>query len=143
MRAELISLGSMEVFRPRRVLAVAVGVCAALWLLALGYLLSLGGAPWPTLLFAALFVAFFTVALAYYGRSAFFVDSRGFIYRGMWRSARFGFEEVRRVSVLPGPVTVYSVRARGRILHFTNLFRGHRRLMELLVQRSGLAPSAA
>jgi len=45
-----------------------------------------------------------------------------------------------KVDVVPGPVTVYAVRLRGQLVHFTSFFAQHRRLMELLVDRAGLAP---
>lgn len=129
----------MEVFRHRRLLAGAMAVATALWLLALWWLLKLGDAPAHLVLSALSFAVFFALALLYYARAAFIVDGGGVTYRGFVRTFRFGFADVRKVDVLSGPVTVYSVRAKGRMLYFTSFFRGHRRLMALLIQRAGMA----
>ncbi len=57
----------------------------------------------------------------------------------MVRTDYFAFRDILKVDILPGPVTVYAVRGRGRGMHFTSFFTQHRRLMELLVERAGLS----
>ena len=94
-------------------------------------------------LFTIFFVVFFSVSVAYYVRTAVFVDSKGVTFRGLVRTQRFQFSDIRKVDILPGPVTVYSVRANGRFGHFTSFFKHHRMLLELLVERAGLAPRRA
>ena len=53
---------------------------------------------------------------------------------------RISFEDIKKVDVLPGPIVVYAIRAKGGFVHFTNFFRHHQRLMKLVVDRAGLSP---
>lgn len=128
-----------EVFRPVWILPLLMGLAGAVWIFVLVYLLTFEGVPARILLSALFFVAFFALALTYYGRSAIFVDAHGLTYRGMLRTRRLSWNEIRKLEVLPGPVTVYAIRSRGMPCHFTSFFRHHRRLAELLVERAGLA----
>ena len=129
-----------EVFRPRPVLAAAMAVAALLWIFVLVYLMQFEGVPAKTFISAIFFVVFFGVSLSYYARTAIFVDGGGVTYRGLVRTDYFAFGDILKVDILPGPVTVYAVRGRGRGMHFTSFFTQHRRLMELLVERAGLSP---
>lgn len=127
-------------FRPYRVLAGLMVVAEVWWAALLLYLLRTGQAPLRAVLGALFFVLFFAAWGLYYWRALIVVDRRGLTYRGMVRTRRLEFADIRNVDVMPGPVTVYAVRGRpGRVL-FTSLFTHHRRLAELLVQRAGLAP---
>jgi hypothetical protein len=132
-----------QVFRPRRVLAALMGGAGLLWLGVLVYLFRFDGVPLQTFLSAAFFVVFFAVALTYYGRTRIEVDSRGITCRGMVRTRRFNFADIRKLDVLPGPVTVYAIRGSQGFVHFTSFFRHHRYLARLLVERAGLSPLAA
>lgn len=127
-------------FRPRRVFAAVMASAGVLWVGVLIYLLQFDEVPIRTFLSAAFFVVFFALSVAYYGRSAVLVDSGGVTFRGMVRTHRFSFSDIRKVDVLPGPVIVYAVRVNQRFVHFTSFFQEHRRLMELLVERARLAP---
>ena len=129
-----------QVFRPRRVLAIVMAGAGLLWIAVLLYLLSFDGVPLRTVLSAAFFVVFFALSLAYYGRTRIVVVARGITYRGMVRTRRFSFDDIRKVDVLPGPVTVYAVRGRAGLVHFTSFFQHHQRLAQLLVDRAGLSP---
>ncbi len=129
-----------QVFRPSWALSLAMGVAGLLWAGVLVYLFTFENVPLQTVLSAAFFVLFFLFAVVYYGRTAIFVDQRGVTYRGMVRTQRMSFTEIRKLHVLPGPVTVYAIRANGRFVHFTSFFRDHRALVNLLVERAGLAP---
>ncbi|MCY1034376.1 MULTISPECIES: PH domain-containing protein [Corallococcus] len=111
-----------------------------LWLGVLVYLLRFDGVPLKTFLSAAFFVLFFAVSVAYYGRTRIEVDSRGITCRGMVRTRRFSFADIRKLDVLPGPVTVYAIRGHKGFVHFTSFFRHHRYLATLLVERAGLSP---
>lgn len=114
---------------------------SVLWVTVLVYLLRFDGVPLQTFLAAIFFIVFFGVSLTYYARTRIVVDARGITYRGMVRTRRFSFTEIRKVDVLPGPVTVYAIRDRGgSFVHFTSFFQHHRRLAELLVERAGLSP---
>jgi hypothetical protein len=137
-----VAAGQM-VFRPYRGLAAAMAVAGLLWAGVFVYLLSFDGVPLVTWLSTAFFIVFFAVSLTYYARSAIVLDARGMTYRGMVRTQRFSFADIRNVHVLPGPVTIYAVRGKDRLVHFTSFFSQHRTLMELLVQRAGLSPQRA
>jgi hypothetical protein len=128
------------VFRPRWVLSAVMAVAAVLWLGVLGYLFTYDGVPLKMTLTSGLFAAFFALAALYYGRSAIWFDRGTVVYRGMLRTRRFAFEEIRKLDVLRGPLTVYSIRTRQQIAHFTSLFSQHKVLAQLLVQRAGLEP---
>jgi hypothetical protein len=133
-----------QVFRPHAVLAAIMGFATLLWLGVLVYLLRFDGVPVQTFLSAVFFVLFFAVSVTYYGRTRIIVDSGGITYRGLVRTRRFTFADISKVEVLPGPVTVYAVRAGRRgLVHFTSLFADHRRLARLLVERAGLLPLRA
>jgi hypothetical protein len=132
-----------QVFRPHGVLAAVMGAAGLLWLGVLFYLLRFDDVSLKTFLSALFFVLFFGVSVAYYGRTRIVVDAGGMTYRGMVRTRRFSFADIRKVEVLPGPVTVYAVRGSRGLVHFTSFFSHHQRLARLLVERSGLAPTRA
>ncbi|QRK08008.1 PH domain-containing protein [Archangium violaceum] len=132
-----------QVFRPHAVLAAIMGAATLLWLGVLVYLLRFEGVPVQTFLSAVFFVLFFGVSVTYYGRTRIVVDAGGMTYRGLVRTRRFSFADIRKVEVLPGPVTVYAVRGSRGFVHFTSLFAHHRHLAHLLIERSGLTPLRA
>jgi len=74
------------------------------------------------------------------GRTAIVVDSMGLTYRGIVRTEFFTFDDIRKVDVLHGPVTVYAIRGKGRFVHFTSFVKHHQILVALLIGRAGLAP---
>jgi hypothetical protein len=135
-------LGELEpqIFRPRRVFAAAMALAGLLWSAVLVYLLQFRGVPVKTFLSALFFVVFFGLSLTYYARTVIVVDGAGLTYRGIMRTERFSFDDIRKVDVLPGPVTVYAIRGKGRFVHFTSFFKHHQRLVALLIERAGLAP---
>ncbi len=129
-----------QVYRPSRLLAVTMAGAGLLWVAVLGYLLTFDGVPLKTWLSTAFFILFFAVSLTYYWRTRIVVDARGITYRGMVRTRHFSFDDIRKVDVLPGPVTVYAIRGRAGLVHFTSFFQHHQHLARLLVERAGLAP---
>ena len=137
---ELRTAPPPQVFRPRRVFAAAMAMAGLIWCAVLVYLFRFQGVPAKTFLSALFFVVFFGISLAYYVRTAIYVDSGGVTYRGILRTLRFSFADIRKLDVLPGPVTVYAIRGKGRFVHFTSFFKEHQRLVTLLVERAGLAP---
>lgn len=132
---------SPKVFRPAPILAGVMGAAALLWIGVLVYLLQFKQVPAKTMLSAIFFVLFFVWSVLYYVRTLIVVDSKGVTYRGLLTTRRFSFSDIRKLDVLPGPVTVYAVRIPRTQVHFTSFFRQHRDLMQLLVERAGLAPS--
>lgn len=133
--------GETHVFRPRPILAALMAAASVIWIATLIYLFRFDGVPTKTFISAGFFIVFFAISLAYYARTAIVVDQSGITYRGIVRTRHFRFAEIMKVDVMPGPVTVYAIRFRGSLVHFTSFFAQHRRLMELLVDRAGLAPS--
>jgi hypothetical protein len=131
-----------QVFRPSRVLAVLMAAAGALWAAVLVYVLTFPNVQPKTVLSAAFFVLFFALSLAYYVRTSIEIDANGITYRGVIHTLRFGYHDIKKVDVLPGPITVYAVRGTAGLVHFTSFFRHHRMLMQLLVERAGLAPLA-
>ncbi|MBJ6763273.1 PH domain-containing protein [Myxococcaceae bacterium JPH2] len=129
-----------QVFRPRRVFALSMGAAGLMWVAVLVYLFRFDGVPLKTFLSAGFFVLFFAVSVTYYGRTLIVVDARGVTYRGLVRTRWFPFADIRKLDVLPGPVTVYAIRGTGGFVHFTSFFRHHQDLARLLVERAGLAP---
>ena len=115
-------------------------IAGLFWIAVFVYLLRFDHVPLRLMLGPVFFIAFFGLALAYYGRTAIFVDAGGLTYRGLVKTRRVGYEEIRNVDVLPGLVTVYAIAAPAARLFFTSLFAHHRRLAELLVERAGLQP---
>lgn len=136
----LMAASENHVFRPHRLLALLMAGSGVLWAFALGWLLTFNGVPFKLLLGTGLFVGFFALATLYYARTLVAVDRSGVTYRGMMRTRRFIFGEIRRVDVFPGPITIYAIRGPRDFCHFTSFFPGHRSLAELLVQRAGLGP---
>lgn len=116
-----------------------MGAAGLLWVAVLLYLFQFEGVPLKTFCSAAFFVLFFAVAVTYYARTLIVVDAQGITYRGMVRTRRFAFDEIRKVDILPGPVTVYAIRGRGSFVHFTSFFTQHRKLAQLLVEKAGLS----
>lgn len=130
-----------SVYRPYGLLPTLMAGAAVFWGYSLYFLLQFSDVPWKTLVTAACFTAFFVAGVAYYGRTAIFVDEAGLTYRGMLRTIRMEFDEIRGLQVLPGPFTVYSIRGPRRFVHFTSFFRRHRALAQLIVERSGSIPA--
>src|SRR5260370_14835852 len=106
-----------EIFRPRKVLAAAVGAGGMVWCAVLIYLTQFDRVPARTFLSALFFVLFFALSLTYYARTAIFVDGAGGTYRGIMRTEHFSFQDIRNVHVLPGRVTVYAIRRNVRFVH--------------------------
>lgn len=132
-----MSTAPTAIYRPHRALAAAMAGAMLFWAYALYFLAGHGGVPWKTLATAGAFTVFFAVAAIYYARSAVLVDDSGFTVRGIVRTSRFRFNDIRAVRVLPGPLTVYSISAANRFIHVTSFYRRHRKLMQTLVERSG------
>ncbi|MCI0571847.1 MAG: PH domain-containing protein [Myxococcaceae bacterium] len=132
-----------QVFRPSRILATLTAVSGLLWLGVFVYLCTFRGVPLHLFASVVFFVALFAVATVYYGRSAIVVEGSQLTYRGMVRTLQFGFQDIRKLDVLPSLITVYAIRLPGRLVHFTSLFPQHRRLAQLLVEQAGLAPLRA
>lgn len=118
-----------------------MGMAGSLWCAVLIYLVQFDRVPARTFLSALFFVLFFALSLTYYVRTAIVVDRAGLTYRGIMRTQHLSFQDIRNVDVLPGPVTVYAIRGKGRFVHFTSFFKHHQRLMSLLIERAGLSPT--
>lgn len=127
-----------EVFRPHRILAVVMALAGLLWVGTGVFLFTFDGVPWKTWASVAFFIVFFALATGYYARSAIVVEGESLTCRGIMRTRRYGLSEIRRLEILPGIITVYSIRVSEGVMHFTSLFSRHQALARLLVDRSGL-----
>ena len=129
-----------EVFRPRRAYAILMGAAGAAWLLVLLCLTQFRGVAPKTYLSAGCFFLFFACSLLYYAWTAIFIDVQGVTYRGILGTHHFSFQEIRKVDVIPGPVTIYTVRGPRNLIHFSSFFLHHQRLLKLLVRSARLNP---
>lgn len=130
-----------EVFRPYRLLGLAMAFAGLLWSGVFVYLFTFDWVPWRTWASVVFFMTFFAVATRYYWRAAIVVDGQSLTYRGFLVTRCFGVNDIRKLDVVPGIITVYAIRLADRAVHFTSLFARHRVLAELLVQRAGLSSS--
>lgn len=127
-----------EVFRPHRILAVVMAAAGLLWVATGVFLLTFDSVPWKTWAAVVFFILFFAVSTGYYARSAIVVEGESLTFRGILRTRRCGLSEIRKLEILPGLITVYSIRVSEGVMHFTSLFSRHQALARLLVDRSGL-----
>ncbi|MBM4381426.1 MAG: hypothetical protein FJ086_19315 [Deltaproteobacteria bacterium] len=121
-------------FRPHPVLVVLMLLCAAWWGW-VAWMVSGAGEAGRAVAGASGFTAFFLFSALAYGRSAITVDEDGLTFRGVWRITRARWAECDAFDILPGPLTLYVVRAAGRAVHFRNLYRHHRELAQHLLTR--------
>lgn len=127
-----------EVFRPHRILAVVMALAGLLWIGTGVLLLTFEGVPWKTWASVAFFIVFFAVSTGYYARSEIVVEGESLTFRGILRTRRCGLSEISKLEILPGLITVYSIRVSAGVMHFTSFFSRHQELARLLVARSGL-----
>lgn len=127
-----------QVFRPLPVLGVAMAVAAAFWLAVLVFLLQAPSLQVGAAFKASLFALMFVASVAYYSRTAIVVDRTGVSYRGLTRTLHFTFDDIQRLKVVPGLVTLYVVDAGHRAMYFSSFFGRHRELLGLLKERARL-----
>jgi hypothetical protein len=124
-------------FRPARWVVVTFSIASAWWAWAATWTAQHGPREWSTLLGAAFFSALFGLAATHHGSSAITVDEEGISHRGLFGATRARWSQCEGFGVLPGPVTLYVLRASGRMVRFTNLYRQHRELARHLQMRLG------
>ena len=115
-----------------------MAVAAAFWLAVLVFLVKNPVVPAKTFLSTGFFVVLFVSSVAYYARTAILVDREGLIYRGLVREVRLKFDEIQRLAVIPGLITLYTVHAGGRTVSFSSFFQRHQELVELVRERAAL-----
>jgi hypothetical protein len=128
----------VRTFRPQPALGIAMAVAAAFWLAVLAFLVKNPVVPAKTFLSTGFFVILFVSSVAYYARTAVVVDGEGLIYRGMLKEVRLKFDEIQRLAVLPGLITLYTVHAGRRTFSFSSFFQRHKELVALLRERAEL-----
>ena len=128
----------ISVFRPQPLLGVSMAVAAAFWLSVLVFLVQNPIVPAKTFASAAFFVLLFLSSVLYYARTAILVDAEGVTYRGIVRQTRIGFDELLKLSVAPGLITLYTLQARHKSIAFTSFFQRHRELAQLVRERASL-----
>jgi hypothetical protein len=123
-------------FRPQPLLGVAMAVAALFWISVLAFLLAYPTVPLKTFASTAFFVILFVGSVFYYVRTAILVDGDGITYRGMVREKRLSFRDIKKVAVLPGLITMYTVHAGRQTFSFSSFFQRHKELVELLRERA-------
>ena len=126
------------VFRPQPLLGVSMAIAAAFWLSVLVFLIQNPIVPAHTFVSAAFFVLMFLLSVLYYARTAIVVDGAGVTYRGIMRSTRIAFDELQKLSAVPGLITVYTVSGARKSISFTSFFQRHRELAALVRERAAL-----
>lgn len=128
-----------EVFRPSLWLRSLVIGAIAFWVVIFFCLVGLPASSDRAFLSVGLFILLFTILGIFYGNLAIEVTREDVIVRGVLSFRLLPLRDVLRVEVKPGLLqTSYAVLARGGFVSFTSLFGGHRRLMELIVERARL-----
>ncbi len=128
----------VSVFRPQPLLGVSMAVAAAFWLSVLVFLVQNPIVPAKTFVSAGFFVVLFLTSVLYYARTAILVDAGGVTYRGVVKETRIGFDELLKLSVVPGLITLYTLQARHKSISFTSFFQRHQELAQLVRERASL-----
>lgn len=128
-----------QTFRPRAEIRWVVLGADYFWLFILFALIALRGASDAAFVGTAFFIALFTVCGLFYSQTAIVVTADGVVYRGLVERRMFGFDEILRVQARPGLVgTDYDVMTRRGLMQFSSIFKDHKRLFDLIVERAGL-----
>ncbi len=125
-------------FRPQPLLGVAMAVAAVFWISVLAFLVVNPTVPLKTFASTVFFVVLFVASVFYYVRTAILVDGEGITYRGMVRVVRLRFDDIQRLAVIPGLITLYTVHAGRQTFSFSSFFQRHKELVELLRERAAL-----
>ena len=128
----------VRIFRPQPLLGVAMAVAAAFWLAVLAFLLNNPAVPAKTFVSTGFFVVLFMLSVVYYVRTAIVVERDCLTYRGMVRKVRLKYDEIQKVAVVPGLITLYTVYAGPRTFSFSSFFPRHKELVALLRERAAL-----
>jgi hypothetical protein len=126
---------------PLRLALVGAGV---FWAAAVVILLRAPGTSAGVLAGAAALVAFFVASAFVYGRTSITVTGEGLVAATPFRRRPVRWEDVVRVVVHDGlGGRVYAVLTRRGPVHFTSLLARHRELLELILERAGVAAQTA
>lgn len=128
-----------EIFRPSAWLRGTVYLAVVFWVAMFFFLVALQGATDEAYVGVLFFVSLFTALGVVYNNTSIEVTREALIVRSIASSRLVPYKDVLRVDVKPGMLqTNYAVLARQGFFNFTNLFAGHERLMELIIERSRL-----
>ena len=133
--------GNREEFRLSPAIRWIIGGAISLWVaILLILLLQPGAIPWRTYLSAIFFIALFASVLVFYSGLTIVVDRHGVTYRGLVSLRTYPYESILQLDVRPGLTGIlsYEVVTRRGMLHFSSFIANHRRLADLIVQRSRL-----
>jgi hypothetical protein len=125
-------------FRPQPLLGIAMAVAAVFWISVLAFLVVNPSVPLKTFASTAFFVILFVASVFYYVRTAILVDGKGITYRGMVREVHLSFDDIQKLAVIPGLITLYTVHAGRHSFSFSSFFQRHKELVELLRDRAAL-----
>jgi len=129
-----------EVFRPPRWLRASVAAANVFWVAILVLLAAWRAATPQAVCGAGFFIVLFTLLGLFYGRLSAEVSGELLILRGPAGPRSVRLRDIVQVDVRPGLLqTSYEVAHPRGLLEFTSLLSGHRRLLEIIVQRARLA----
>lgn len=130
-------------FRTRSWLRYSVLFAIAFWIFMFFLLVTLRGPSNQGYAGVGFFIALFTALSVFYNNTRVEVTGDSVIMRGVMSFRLVRFNEILKVDVTPGLLqTTYAVRARRGFLSYTSLIADHQRLLQLIVDRAGLAPAA-
>jgi hypothetical protein len=129
-------------YRTRLSLRLAMVAAAGFWATVVAVLARIPAVPWSTVVTALAFLAFFVLFSAHYQRMRIVVTPEGLVFRTVLRRIPIRWDEILRVDVHRGIAgTLYAVLTRRGCIQFTSLVARHRELLQLLLERGGLARS--
>ncbi len=129
-------------YRTQLWLRLAMSCAAVFWASVLAALAHLPGATFGSVLSATIFLTFFVVFGAHYGRMAVVVTPECIVFCSFFRRVPVRWDEILRVDVRPGLAgTLYAVLTRRGLVQFSSLLARHREVFQLVLERAGLARS--
>ena len=131
-------------YRIRLGLRIACALAAAFWGALAAAVLHLPGGGLGPAAGALGFAFFFVASYLLYARTWIAVGPRGIVAASPLRRRSVPFEDILEIVVRDGlGGRVYAVFTRRGLVQFTSLVARHRELLEILLERSALAPRRA
>ena len=103
---------------------------------------AIGEMPMAAVASIAFFVVVFLVFVAYYWSMVYVVDEYGLTYRGATEFEHFSWEDIDHVRRSEIPLGGYYITTKSGSFVLSDFVRGKDRLVELIIARAGLFPSA-
>lgn len=130
---------AIEVFRPNAWIRGTVYVAVAFWVSVFFLLVAVQDVTGTAWLGVVFFVTLFTLLGIFYNNTSIEVTRDALVVRSIASFRLVPFRDVVRIDVRPGILqTNYKILARQGLFIFTNLFAGHERLLNLIIERARL-----